>query len=118
MTRYLASGPTDMWHMLSLIALMRLPSSYKVTQHTILLKAGSSMLMDSIKGDPLTEERMLACENKQVEKGNAAMQAQAQKNNNSNSNRKGKPMTPEQKACYLEWLKTAVCHHCNEGMCS
>ncbi len=23
-------------------------------------------------------------------------------------------MTPEQKACYLEWLKTAVCHHCGE----
>src|SRR5258708_14093740 len=23
-------------------------------------------------------------------------------------------MTPEQKACYLEWLKTAVCHCCGE----
>ncbi|SRR5258708_3472849 len=87
MTRYLASGPIDMWHMLSLIALMRLPSSYKVTQCTILSKAGPSvLLMDSIKGDLLTEERMLACENKQTEKNNAAMQAQAQKSNKSNLN--------------------------------
>ncbi len=66
---------------------MRLPPSYKVTQHTILLKAGSSvLLMDSIKGDLLTEERMLAHENKQIEKTNATMQAQSQKGNKSNLN--------------------------------
>ncbi len=60
---YLASGPKDFDHMIALIALMGLPPSYKVMQHNILSKAGPlSLLLDSIKGNLLNEERMLARE--------------------------------------------------------
>src|SRR5260370_5215744 len=60
-SNYLASRPTNFSHQLTLIALMGLPSSYKVTQHNILSKAGTtSLLLDSIKADLLNKERMLA----------------------------------------------------------
>src|SRR5260370_4464877 len=60
-SNYLASRPTDFSPQLTLIALMGLPSSYKVTQRNILSKAGTtSLLLDSIKSDLLNEERMLA----------------------------------------------------------
>jgi len=63
--------------MIALIALMGLPPSYKVTQHNILSKAGPlSLLLDSIKGNLLNEERMLAREMKQAEKVANALQAQ------------------------------------------
>ncbi len=74
---YLASGPKDFDHMIVLIMLMGLPPSYKVTQCNILSKAGPvSLLLDSIKGDLLNEERMLARETKQAEKVANALQAQ------------------------------------------
>ena len=58
---YLASGPTNFSHQLTLIVLMGLPSSYKVTQCNILSKAGTmSLLLDLIKADLLNKERMLA----------------------------------------------------------
>src|SRR5260221_5706738 len=72
---YLASGPKDFDHMIALIALMGLPPSYKVMQCNILSKAGPlSLLLDSIKGNLLNEERMLARETKQAEKASANLE--------------------------------------------
>src|SRR5260370_36694402 len=55
MLNYLASSPTDFSHQLALIMLMGLPLSYKVTQCNILSKAGTSLLLDSIKADLLNK---------------------------------------------------------------
>src|SRR5258708_16312821 len=112
MSNYLASGPTDFDHMIALIVLMGLPSSYKVTQCNILSKAGPvSLLLDSIKGDLLNEERMLAREMKQAEKVANALQAQkSHKPENGNWTR-WKPKTPEEKARYDACLKTTVSHY-------
>src|SRR5258708_22151890 len=110
-SNYLASGPMDFTHMLTLIALMRLPSSYKVMQHNILSRAGSStLLLDAIKGDLLNKERMLARETKHAEKVMNALQAQRYERGNC----RGKPRTPEEKAHYAEWVKKAICQHCKE----
>src|SRR5260370_18856724 len=58
-SNYLASGPMDFSHMLALITLMGLPSSYKVMQQNILSKARTtSLLLDSIKVDLLNEEQI------------------------------------------------------------
>ena len=86
------------------------PPSYKMTQHNILSKTGTSaLLLDSIKGDLLNEERLLARETKIAN----AMQAQKQDKPDRNSQR-GKPRTPEEKACYADWLKTVTCRNCKE----
>ena len=111
-SNYLASGPTDFSHMLALITLMGLPSSYKVMQQNILSKAGNaSLLLDSIKADLLNEERMLARENKNSEKANAL---QVHRTNNQNICRNRPPRTPEEKARFAEWVKTAQCRHCKQ----
>jgi len=63
--------------MIALIALMGLPPSYKVMQCNILSKAGPlSLLLNSIKGNLLNGERMLAREMKQAKKVANALQAQ------------------------------------------
>ena len=114
-SNYLASGPTDFDHMIALIALMGLPSSYKVTQRNILSKAGPvSLLLDSIKGDLLNEERMLARETKQAEKVANTLQAQKSHKPENGNQTRWKPKTPEEKAQYDAWLKAAVCHYCKQ----
>src|SRR5260221_5045106 len=110
-SNYLASGPKDFDHMIALIALMGLPSSYKVTQRNILSKAGPvSLLLDSIKGNLLNEQRMLARETKQAEKVANALQAQKSHKPENGNQTRWKPKTPEEKAQYDAWLKAAVCH--------
>src|SRR5258708_5353479 len=113
-SNYLASGLKGFDHMIALIVLMGLPPSYKVTQHNILSKAGPlSLLLDSIRGNLLNEERMLAREMKQAEKVANAWQAQ-KSNRPESGNRKWKPKTPEEKAQYDAWLKAAICHYCKQ----
>src|SRR5258708_10550083 len=82
-SNFSASGASEFaWfdsHVLALIALMGLPTSYKVTQHNILSKAGSSRLMlNAIKANLLNEQRLLTRESKSADKSNAF---QAQKSN-------------------------------------
>ena len=109
-SNYFASGPTDFAHQLALVALMGLPPSYKMTQCNILSKAGTSaLLLDSIKGDLLNKERLLVRETKIAN----TMHAQRQDKPDRNSQR-GKPRTPEEKAHYADWLKTATCRNCKE----
>jgi len=115
MSNYLASGPKDFDHMIVLIVLMGLPPSYKVTQHNILSKAGPvSLLLDSIKGDLLNEERMLARETKQAEKVANALQAQKSHKPENRNWTQWKPKMPEEKARYDAWLKAAVCCYCKQ----
>src|SRR5258708_1259129 len=72
---YLASGPKGFDHMIALIVLMDLPPSYKGMQCNIRSKAlPLSLLLDSIKGNLLNEERMLARETKQAEKASANLE--------------------------------------------
>jgi len=127
-SNYLASGPKDLDHMIVLFVLMGLPPSYKVMQHNILSKTGLvSLLLDSIKGDLLNEERMLARETKQVENVTNALQAQkVNKSQKANKSQKGKPETPEEQALYDAWmnfrfltpkhwkLPAVTCHYCKQ----
>ena len=110
-SNYLATGPTDFAHLLALIALMGLPSSYRMAQRNILSKADSNALqLDSIRRDLLNEEWLLARENKHAEKVANAMQVQKYKK----GTHKSRPRSAEEKAPYAEWLETAVCRNCKE----
>src|SRR6266478_7780397 len=114
-SNFAASGPAEFphfdSHVLALIALMGLPSSYKVTQCNILSKAGSGRLMlDSIKADLLNEERLLARESKTSDRATNALQIH-RANDRTHRN---KPRTPEEKARFAEWVKTAQCRLCKQ----
>ena len=108
------SGPSEFphfdSHLLTIIALMGLPASYKITQCNILSKHRHKCLtLDAIKSDLLNEEKMLTREIKAGDKNLNALQVQK-----AFTSRRGKPKTVEEKAHYAEWLKTAVCRNCKE----
>ena len=97
-------------HLLTIIALMGLLASYKITQHNILSKYGHKCLtLNMIKSNLLNEEKMLTREIKAGNKNLNALQVQK-----AFTGHKGKPKTTEEKAHYAKWIKSAVCRNCKE----